>query len=218
MQNLTSCFVISSERWWGWGWGWRSELLGGIQRLGLGLAPPPPPHWRGQAVQATPPHIPIIPADQWEVVMSYSGHAGPSRLPLKGAEPDRVFCYCVFVSVFYWVFVGFYLTDASDRRRGLFYFLERGQGRGFVQSLTGGGRGGAYWLSREEPVFSLQTAVCLRKLLTINALFLICCLTSLCTQTRDITATAYISVTSRLWNNNKIPLTELWTPPENTNI
>lgn len=51
-----SCFVICVERW-GWRGRWRSELLWRIQWLGLRLAPPPPPHWRGQAVQATPPHM-----------------------------------------------------------------------------------------------------------------------------------------------------------------
>lgn len=132
--TFTSCFVIFSERRWRRGWrGWRrSELLWRIQWLGLGLAPPPPPHWRGQAVQATPPRTLIIPADQREVVTSYCGRAGPSHLPSEGGGAWR----SVLLHLFQ--FLSSVCWFLSDGRRRLFYFLEQWRWAGFVQSWQAG--------------------------------------------------------------------------------
>ena len=144
--TFTSCFVISSERRWRRGWrGWRrSELLWRIQWLRLGLAPPPPPHWRGQAVQATPPRTLIIPADQWEVVTSYCGRAGPSHLPSEGGGA----WWSVLLHLFQFLSsVCWFLSDWRFRRAETFvFFLGAMAVGGVCTELTGRGRGGAYCL------------------------------------------------------------------------
>lgn len=117
-------------------------------------SPAPSTHWRGKAVQATPPQVPIILADQSEVA-SDQGPAGLSHVPCRGAEPGGVL---LPVFVFYGVFVGFYQTDVSDEWTPLCLLVfirltsqtgghlvlcfKATEGRG-LYSLTGRRRGGA---------------------------------------------------------------------------
>lgn len=175
--------LVSSEwrRWWGW---WRSNLLRGIQRLRLWLALPPPSHWRkGCAGHAS------LPASHPGRPMRSSDITQQPHLPPEGAGPDGAFVTCMFPFLLSVGFIRWTFQMGGDGVFVLFFpFLEQGQGLLVI----------SYSWGRSQ--FSLQSAICLRKLLTNKCTFShFCCLISSWLQTQhDITVTTIISPRSDL--------------------